>query len=151
MAVEITPLGFQKPDGYELVRNGDNAISANAQKSEDLHTALQGRLGIVETKNAEQDGRIDGAEARNTTQDNRLTSLEVNDATQDSHLTEVDGRYNTFSARIGQAEANIAAGTGGTGAGVSEDPDNPGTYFIANTTPPGPIQPDPANPGLYTF
>ena len=28
MAIETTPLGFLKPDGNELVRNGDNAISA---------------------------------------------------------------------------------------------------------------------------
>lgn len=50
MAVTTTPLGFQKPDGYELVRDGDNAISANAQKSQDLIAAAQGRIGVAEAK-----------------------------------------------------------------------------------------------------
>ena len=36
MAIETTPLGFQKPDGNELVRQGDNVIATNAQKSQDL-------------------------------------------------------------------------------------------------------------------
>lgn len=40
MAIETTPLGFQKPDGNELVRNGDNAISANAQRAQDLFAGL---------------------------------------------------------------------------------------------------------------
>lgn len=41
MAVTITPLGFKKPDGAELVRGGDNHISDNAQKAEDLIAAAQ--------------------------------------------------------------------------------------------------------------
>ncbi|WP_314325419.1 hypothetical protein [Paenarthrobacter ilicis] len=36
MAIEVTPLGFKKPDGNEMVRGGDNAISDNAQKADDL-------------------------------------------------------------------------------------------------------------------
>lgn len=36
MAIVTTPLGFQKPDGNELFRNGDNAISHNAQRAQDL-------------------------------------------------------------------------------------------------------------------
>lgn len=41
MAVEITPLGFKKPDGNELVRGGDNVISDNAQKAQDLLSYAQ--------------------------------------------------------------------------------------------------------------
>ena len=52
-----------------------------------------------------------------------------------------------LAARLGQAEANIKGGLG-TDIGLSEDPLNPGTYFMADTSP---IQPDPATPGLYTF
>jgi len=44
--------------------------------------------------------------------------------------------------RIGQAEANA----GGVTHGLVEDLTRPGTYFIATDSP---IQPDPANPGLY--
>lgn len=36
MAVDLTPLGFKKPDGNERVRDGDNVISDNAQKADDL-------------------------------------------------------------------------------------------------------------------
>jgi hypothetical protein len=44
LAVETTPLGFQKPDGNEPIRNGDNVISANAQKAEDeAGSAQRGR------------------------------------------------------------------------------------------------------------
>jgi len=48
MAIETTPLGFQKPDGNELLRNGDNVIAANAQKAEDLHKEHRGRLDQIE-------------------------------------------------------------------------------------------------------
>lgn len=48
MAVETTPLGFQKPDGNERVRDGDNVISTNAQKAEDLLTAVRARLAMLE-------------------------------------------------------------------------------------------------------
>lgn len=55
MAIDTTPLGFQKPDGNELARNGDNVIAANAQKAQDLLAAAQvadavlsGRLGVAE-------------------------------------------------------------------------------------------------------
>lgn len=44
MAVTITPLGFKKPDGNELVRGGDNAISDNAQTAQDLIAELQNRF-----------------------------------------------------------------------------------------------------------
>ena len=33
---DTTPLGFQKPSGSDLIRDGDNVIANNAQKSEDL-------------------------------------------------------------------------------------------------------------------
>lgn len=48
MAVEITPLGFKKPDGNELFKKGDNVISDNAQKAQDLHASTLGRLGAAE-------------------------------------------------------------------------------------------------------
>jgi hypothetical protein len=48
VAVEITPLGFKKPDGAELVRGGDNVIADNAQKAQDLLNNALGRLGVAE-------------------------------------------------------------------------------------------------------
>ncbi|AYR00998.1 hypothetical protein PBI_ISOLDE_29 [Arthrobacter phage Isolde] len=57
MAIETTQDGYQKPDGNELVRGGDNVIAANAQKAQDHYTAvkadaltLANRLGIAEAK-----------------------------------------------------------------------------------------------------
>ena len=52
-----------------------------------------------------------------------------------------------LNARLGRAEANINAGTGG-GPGLVEDPLNPGTYFMADDSP---LTEDPAAPGFYTF
>lgn len=48
MAIETTPLGFQKPDGNELIRNGDNVISANAQQAEIRIAEDRARLTVVE-------------------------------------------------------------------------------------------------------
>jgi hypothetical protein len=45
VAVEVTPLGFKKPDGSERVRDGDNVISDNAQKADDL--LLDARANIA--------------------------------------------------------------------------------------------------------
>lgn len=44
MAVETTPLGFKKPDDNELFRDGNEAISVNAQKAQDLIADLQTRF-----------------------------------------------------------------------------------------------------------
>lgn len=44
MAITTTPLGFQKPDGNEPFRQGNDVISANAQKAQDLIADLQGRV-----------------------------------------------------------------------------------------------------------
>ena len=45
MAVEETPLGLKKPDSAtELVKRGAEVISANAQRTDELIAALQGRL-----------------------------------------------------------------------------------------------------------
>lgn len=41
MAIETTPLGFQKPDGNELFRKGDNVIAHNAQRAQELIKELQ--------------------------------------------------------------------------------------------------------------
>lgn len=88
---EITPLGFKKPSGQDLIRAGDNAIADNAQRAQDL--------------------------------------------------------LSSTLARLGQAEANIQGGLG-DGPGLIEDPMNPGTYFMTDTSP---ITEDPAHPGLYNF
>lgn len=48
MAIETTPLGFQKPDGNEPVKQGDNVIAANAQTAEQLHAAERARLAQLE-------------------------------------------------------------------------------------------------------
>jgi len=48
VAVEVTPLGFKKPDGNELFKKGDNVISDNAQKAQDLHANEQARLALLE-------------------------------------------------------------------------------------------------------
>jgi hypothetical protein len=48
MAIETTPLGFQKPDGNELLRQGDNVISHNAQVADGLLTNVDFRVAEVE-------------------------------------------------------------------------------------------------------
>ncbi|GGJ20441.1 hypothetical protein GCM10010052_17190 [Paenarthrobacter histidinolovorans] len=48
MAIETTPLGFQKPDGNEPFRQGNDVISANAQKAQDLHAEGKARLALLE-------------------------------------------------------------------------------------------------------
>ena len=45
MAITTTPLGFKKPDGNELARNGDNVIADNAQTAQDLIDNFK-QLGI---------------------------------------------------------------------------------------------------------
>lgn len=44
MAIVTTPLGFQKPDGNELVRGGDNAIAHNAQTAQNLHAEVRAQI-----------------------------------------------------------------------------------------------------------
>jgi len=84
MAIDITPLGFQKPDGNEAIRNGDNVIAANAQKAEDRINEDRGRLGLIEQKNTDQDGRLDKVEAKNYTQDSTLNTHEARLANLDN-------------------------------------------------------------------
>lgn len=48
MAVEETPLGYKKPDGNELFKQGDNVIAHNAQKNQEHIAGLQGRIGVAE-------------------------------------------------------------------------------------------------------
>lgn len=48
MAIETTPLGFKKPDGNEPVRGGNDVISDNAQKSQELLAADRARLALLE-------------------------------------------------------------------------------------------------------
>ena len=45
MAIEVTPLGFKKPDSAtELVKRGAAMIADNAQTAQDLIEDLQGRF-----------------------------------------------------------------------------------------------------------
>ena len=48
MAVEETSLGFLKPDGNDLLRNGDNVIAANAQTADNLLVNVDFRVSEVE-------------------------------------------------------------------------------------------------------
>lgn len=48
MAIEVTPLGFKKPDGQEAVRGGDNVIADNAQTAQDLIASLRSRVAAAE-------------------------------------------------------------------------------------------------------
>jgi outer membrane protein TolC len=65
----------------------------------------------------------------------------------DADVTALQAQLAAATTRLGQAEANISAGMGG-GPGLTEDPLNRGTYFMADDSP---IDEDPDNPGLYTF
>jgi len=100
MAITTTPLGFQKPDGNEAVRNGDNVIAANGAKSEELHQDARGRLTVIEAKNAVQDGRLDGVESKNIIQDGRLASIEAKDAAQDAALADLPNQYVPLSRGV---------------------------------------------------
>jgi hypothetical protein len=124
VAIETTPLGFQKPDGNELLRNGDNAIATNAQKAQDLIAAAQDADAVL-------GNRIDQAEGSVQDAQEQLAAAQAADA--------------ALAARIGITEAKIDAGAGGPG--LSEDPDHPGLYYFAG---PG-FSADPDNAGLYTF
>ncbi|QWY79658.1 hypothetical protein PP637_gp28 [Arthrobacter phage Persistence] len=124
MAIELTPLGFQKPDGNELVRNGDNAIAANAQKSQDLIAAAQ--AGALEIS-----GRVDEVETATAEQQAQLAAAQAADL--------------ALAGRIGVAEAALNAGAGGPG--LSADPDRPGLFYFAGPS----ISPDPVTPGLFIF
>ena len=48
MAIEETSLGFLKPDGNELLRNGDNVIAANAQTADNLLVNVDFRVSEIE-------------------------------------------------------------------------------------------------------
>lgn len=48
MGVTTTPLGFQKPDGNDQLRNGDNVISANAAKSDELLLEARARIANLQ-------------------------------------------------------------------------------------------------------
>ena len=44
MAIETTPLGFKKPDGDELFKQGNDIIADNGQLAQDLIADLQTRF-----------------------------------------------------------------------------------------------------------
>jgi hypothetical protein len=92
VAVEVTPLGFKKPDGNERVRDGDNVISDNAQKAQDLHASANGRLGSLETTTAAQDARLTTTEVSVASQNTRLTTAEVTVTSQGTRLTTNEGK-----------------------------------------------------------
>ena len=75
------------------------------------------------------------------------TDIAFNAQKADDHYTASLAAQAALAARLGQAEANIQAGNG-NGPGLTEDPLTPGLYYMADDSP---IQPDPVNPGLYTF
>jgi len=58
MAIEITPLGFQKPDGNEAIRNGDNVIAYNADKADALLAQAIGRIGQAEANAGDIDNGL---------------------------------------------------------------------------------------------
>jgi peptidoglycan/xylan/chitin deacetylase (PgdA/CDA1 family) len=117
MALTTTSLGLQKPDGTEMVKDGDNVIAANAQKADDLIVADRGRLTTLETagyvpawKTAtaytagqrviSPGGDVVAAIANHTsttyvpanwtasTQDGRIGAVEAKNAAQDAALTD---------------------------------------------------------------
>lgn len=67
MGIELTPLGLKKPDGNESIREGDNVIAFNAQKTEDVVAETRGQIAAESASRATQDaalsGRIGVAEA----------------------------------------------------------------------------------------
>lgn len=48
MGIVNTPLGFQKPDGNDPLRNGDNVIAANAQKAQDLLAEARAQIANLQ-------------------------------------------------------------------------------------------------------
>jgi hypothetical protein len=48
MAIEETSLGLRKPDGNELLRNGDNVIAYNAEVTDGLLVNADFRLASIE-------------------------------------------------------------------------------------------------------
>jgi hypothetical protein len=124
VAIETTPLGFQKPDGNELLRNGDNAIAANAQKAQDLIAAAQNADAVL---------------------GNRIDTVQTDVQEAQDQLAAGQAADLALAGRLGVAEAALNAGAGGPG--LSEDPDFPGLFYFAG---PG-FAADPGNPGLYMF
>lgn len=49
MAVEKTPLDFHKPDGNELFRKGDEVISHNAQRAQDLLATARAQIANLQS------------------------------------------------------------------------------------------------------
>lgn len=78
-------LGFVKPTGTDLARDGDNAISNNADKSAQMYDSL---IQQSETANAAQNARITLVEAYHTRSSNPPSSL-VNRIPGDMHFDEV--------------------------------------------------------------
>jgi hypothetical protein len=48
VASETTEYGYIKPDGNELIRNGDNVIAANAQAADNTARNLDFRVASIE-------------------------------------------------------------------------------------------------------
>ena len=87
MPVTTTPLGFKKPDGNELVRGGDNVISDNAQKAEDLIAATQTAASVLA-------GRVNTAESAVTGMDTRVGSFESQIAGLSAQVASVATPFN---------------------------------------------------------
>lgn len=62
MPVETTPLGFKKPDGSDPVRNGENHIATNAQRSQDLLAEARAQINeLMDRTTSHIDGGTPGA------------------------------------------------------------------------------------------
>lgn len=129
MAVTNTPLGFQKPDGNELLRNGDNVITANAAKAEELHQDARGRLTVIEAKNAVQDGRLDAVESANGGQGGRLDAIESKNTAQDGRLTSIEAATPKLT-KTGETWAAVLAEDKAGRVAIGVKPD--GTTYVSN-------------------
>ncbi|MDZ4233910.1 MAG: right-handed parallel beta-helix repeat-containing protein, partial [Dietzia sp.] len=111
MAIVTTPLGFQKPDGNELTRNGDDILRANADKAEQRIQEDRGRLNNAESAANALTTRVTATETKNTAQDNRLTGVESKNAMQDATLNNHKSRVESLETLGGLAPGDVSDAT----------------------------------------
>ena len=116
MAIETTDLGFQKPDGNEPVRGGDNVIAANAQKAEELHRNSRDRLAAVEAAGAQQEGKSIAQDARLLTTETDIKNLKATDTVTNGRLAQVENAAGFGGDPLALNNAVIAAAVAATGA-----------------------------------
>ena len=140
MAIVTTPLGLQKPDGGEAVRNGDNVIAANAQKVEDLIQADRGRLGNIEATAATHGNRITAAETATTAQASQIAAHSTRLSATESAATSALAQASALTPRVAAVESTNAAqnirlasveSAAFVGGGLlMEDPTDPGFFLV---------------------